>query len=424
MEKNIRAKNEMPIENTLPIISPDRSTEESALKSNNNKNKKNLNNISNENNSSYIQLTTENSLNLNENNSYSQPSVRPLNSAFIKRSTQLKIFIPIVSLKILTPVFFMLKYIIYCFENEEDQNYCKYSICILTSLIFLCYFLAVFTPSSQTNVNKYFDEFKNNIYSIRTDYPGNELQNLNSSQWNDCVFCNSKKFIRSSHCRTCNKCVLLRDHHCPYIANCVGFKNIQYFFNFLFWGDLGMIFYVISFIKFQFFSNAHNSIYIPLYLKIPLYIDFGLSIFFVINIIGLMMKLFINVYNNRTQLENMRTAIVDYYFPICPKCARDFSRYNIEPEINFYNLGFLANIYYIIGPTPFHFIFPLPKYNNYILDENCPIFKKIKMIDRMDKFKFMVKNDRNNINILDNEESSPDYYIKACHDYYDGKKII
>ena len=422
MEKNIRAKKEL--ENTIPIVSPDRSTEESVLKSNNNKNKKNLNNTSNNNNSSYIQLTTDNSLNLNENNSYSQPSVRPLNSAFITRSTQLKIFIPIVSLKILTPVFFMLKYIIYCFENEEDQNYCKYSICILTSLIFLCYFLAIFTSSSQTNVNKYFDELKNNIYSIRPDYPGNELQNLNSSQWNDCVFCNSKKFIRSSHCRTCNKCILLRDHHCPYIANCVGFKNMQYFFNFLFWGDLGMIFYVISFIKFRFFSNAHNYIYIPLYLKIPLYIDFGLTIFFVINIIGIMMKLFINVYNNRTQLENMRTAFVDYYFPICPKCVRDFRRFNIEPEINFYNLGFLANIYYIIGPTPFHFIFPLPKYNNYILDENCAIFKNIKMIDRIDKFKFMVKKDRNYINILDDDESSPHVYIKACHNHYDEKKIV
>ena len=84
----------------------------------------------------------------------------------------------------------------------------------------------------------------------------------------------------------------------------------------------------------------------------------------------------------------------------------------------------MANLYYIIGPTPFHFIFPLPKYNNYILDENCPVFKRIKMADRLDVYKFMVKKDYNNANILSNEESSPNSYIKSCHKYYDGKNII
>ena len=39
--------------------------------------------------------------------------------------------------------------------------------------------------------------------------------------------------------------------------------------------------------------------------------------------------------------------------------------------INYYNIGFLSNLYYIIGPTLLHFIFPLPKYNNYILYYAC-----------------------------------------------------
>ncbi len=427
MENNTTIKKEIPIKAELSVISPERSTEESGLKSNIKKDNNDINDNNNNNSNSYIKLTTENILNINENtnnNNIIQLENRPINNSTISRSTQLKIFIPIVSFKILTPVFFMLKYIIYCFENEEDQNYCKYSIWILTSLIFLCYFFATFTSSSQTNVNKYFDQTKSNILSVRIENPGNELQNLNASEWNDCVFCNSKKFIRSSHCRTCNKCILLRDHHCPYIIGCVGFKNMQYFINFLFWADLGLIFYIISFIKFQFFSDVHNYIIIPLYLKIILYIDFTFSFFSVINLFGLMNKLILNIYNNRTQLENMRTPIVEYYCPLCPKCVKDFRRYNIEPEANFYNIGFLANLYYIIGPTPFHFIFPLPKYNNYILDENCPVFKRIKMADRLDIYKYMVKKDYKNVNILDNEESSPNCYIKSCHKYYDGKNII
>ena len=426
----------------LSIISPERTTEESGLKSNLNKNNDNNDSINNTNNSSYMQLTNETNLNLNENNANNtrnnnnnininnininnnQFNYPPTNESRITRSTQLRAFIPFVSIKILIPVFFMLKYLIYSFENEEDQKYCKISVWVVTFLIFLCYFLAVFTPTNQTNVNEYFDQTKNNILTVRIDNPGNKLQDLVSSQWADCAFCQSKKFIRSSHCRICNKCVLFRDHHCPYIANCVGFKNMQYFINFLFWGDFGLLFYVISFIKFHFFSEVRKIIVIPLYLKAILYGDFIFTCFFVINLFGLMSKLFINIYNNRTQLENMRTYIVEYYCPICPKCVKDFTRFNIQPEVNFYNIGFLSHLYYIIGPTPFHFIFPLPKYNNYILDENCPIFKKIKNIDRMSLFKYIVNKDPSKINILDGDESSPNVYIQSCHKYYDGKKIV
>ena len=116
----------------------------------------------------------------------------------------------------------------------------------------------------------------------KTDSPGNEIQNINNFMWNNCPFCKIKKFIRTSHCRICNKCVLMRDHHCPYIGNCVGFKNIQYFFNFVFWGDTGIIFYIISFIYFKSYSNV--KIIIPFYLRILLYTDLAFSFFFICNI--------------------------------------------------------------------------------------------------------------------------------------------
>ena len=417
----------LPLEGELSVLNQDRTTEISGLKSE--KSKDNKDSINNSNNSSYIQLTNENSLNLEENNNSinfnnNQFKYNPINQSRIKRSTQLKIFIPLVSAKILIPAFFMLRYTIYCFENEEDQNYCKYSVWILIFLIFLCYFLAIVKSNSQSNVDKYFDEVKNNILSIRMDNPGNELQDLNSDQWGDCLFCKSKKFIRSSHCRTCNKCILLRDHHCPYLGSCVGFKNMQYFFNFLFWAEFGLIFYIISFIKFNFFSDIRKYIVMEIYIKIFFYIDSFFTIFFIFNIMCLMGKLFVNIYNNCSQLEWLKLGIIEYYCPICPKCVKDYKIFNIKPQTNKYNIGFLANIYYIIGPTPFHLIFPLPKYNNYILDENCPVFKKLKFAERLEIFKFLVRKDHKNINIFENDESSPQVYVKACHKFYDGKKII
>lgn len=362
-------------------------------------------------------LTVENSLNLVDD----FPDNRK-KSNFAKKK-QLFIFIPIVSLKILTPVFFMLKYIIYTFPDEKDINYAKYSTIFLTLIIFYCYFLSIFTPATQTKVDKYFNNLAYNILTVRKDNPGIDLQDLNISQWFDCKFCKAKKFIRSSHCRTCNQCILYRDHHCPYIANCVGFKNIQYFVNFLFWGFYGMVYYVICLSHAYFVFKKNEQFTIPLYFKIIMIFDLGATICFILNIFGLMINILINIYNNRSQIEFRRMPLVETYCPICPSCSRKHGP-NVQLVFNFYNLGFLSNLYYIIGPTPFHFIFPLPKYNNYILDENCPAFKKLKYPDRIDIIKYRAKNNLNLVEMLNSGECEPNNFIEKCHEYYDTKKIV
>ena len=341
------------------------------------------------------------------------------NISKISKKTQYKIYLPIVTIKIILPDFFMLKYIIYTYEDIEDQNYCKYSVIILSLFILFCYYFAVFSNSSQSKVDKYFNDIC--YFFHKTDSPGYEIQDLKNYQWKDCPFCKSKKFMRTSHCRICNKCVLMRDHHCPYIANCVGFKNIQYFFNFVFWGDTGIIFYIISFIYFKFYSNIQLDI--PFYILVFMYIDIFLSGFFIINITGILIRLLIMAYNNRTQKENLIGPITENYCPIFYCCA-NCSRFPFKREINHYNQGFLSNFYYLIGPTILHFIFPLPKYKNYSLDENCPSLKYICHADRLSLFKYMVENDPSKINLLEEGDSSPDYYIKNCHKYYDGKTII
>lgn len=48
-----------------------------------------------------------------------------------------------------------------------------------------------------------------------------------------CQPCENFKPERTHHCQSCGICVLRMDHHCPWIANCVGFRNQKFFWNFL-----------------------------------------------------------------------------------------------------------------------------------------------------------------------------------------------
>ena len=402
------------MENNSEPLSPDNANEESILKSSqkSNDSEESINNLKNTNTSDLL-----NNLNIKLNDLEMTKKTKNITS--ITKKTQYMIYLPIVTIKIIAPSFFMLKYILNSFGNVEDREYCKYAFCVLSAFILFCYYLAIFSESGQTNVNKYFN--LNTYYPHRTEDPGKEIQNLKKYVWGDCPFCNIKKYMRTSHCRICNKCILMRDHHCPFIINCVGFKNMQYFFNFVLWADVGIFYYIICFIKFKFISDIKFDI--PLYVEILMYVDIGFSAMFTLNITGIMVRLLIVVYNNRTQKETSMSVPVESYCPLC-YCCTNYPSFGFKREVNEYNIGFLSHFYYLIGPTIFHFLFPLPKYNNYILSENCPPLTKLYCPNRLDLFKAMVKINPDKIHLLEEDESSPDFYLKNCHKYYDNKKII
>ena len=65
----------------------------------------------------------------------------PHNISPVSVKSQYKKFIPFVTIKILFSIFYMYKYVIYGIENKEDQNYCKYAICIF---FFIFYFVITY----------------------------------------------------------------------------------------------------------------------------------------------------------------------------------------------------------------------------------------------------------------------------------------
>ena len=351
-------------------------------------------------------------------------------------------FIPLVSLKIFIPFFFYNSYLIYAnhTENEEQEIKCdKYFSYTLLLLIYLCYFLSIKTSSKQMKIETYIykrinnnknNEIKSNDKDNdknKTDDNKFDIENIYNNQVKEfnnkdeklsekityfdlknynqvCNYCHIRTFIRATHCLTCDECILFKEEHCPYIANCIGYNNIQYFINLLFWCIYGLIYYFFLCIKSFFKFNVKISIF-PLIILIS---DFTIDLLILKSLVQKLYKLLFNIYNNVTQYEIQ---------------LEENNNHNEKKSHNLFNIGFLNHFYYIIGPTPFHFLFPLPKIKNYGNDENSPIFLKCKFPNRLELVKYLAKRDPKYKEFLNEVESDPNNYINLCHNFYDNKNI-
>lgn len=124
-----------------------------------------------------------------------------------------------------------------------------------------------------------------------------------------CPDCEIYRPARSRHCQSCDRCVEKFDHHCPWVNNCIGARNLGWFFAFinLVWLSLlftaGIHTYLITeIIK----EKEHNllslsfkgSIGIILYSVLA-----GLSIIFLFPVTLLVLVHYKNFFTNRTTNE-------------------------------------------------------------------------------------------------------------------------
>lgn len=61
-----------------------------------------------------------------------------------------------------------------------------------------------------------------------------------------CRKCNKQRPPRAHHCKGCGRCRLRMDHHCPWIGNCVGYWNHGHFLRFLTYAASGLLIAFIS----------------------------------------------------------------------------------------------------------------------------------------------------------------------------------
>jgi len=80
---------------------------------------------------------------------------------------------------------------------------------------------------------------------------GSDIESNSNVSTGLCKKCNRQKPPRTHHCSVCNKCVLAMDHHCPWVNNCVGFRNYRYFFLFMVYIFLGVLFIIVSVLRFH-----------------------------------------------------------------------------------------------------------------------------------------------------------------------------
>ena len=396
----------------------------------------------------------DSSLNTNLNNTLFYNHNDDENKVNSSIRTQCIIFIPLVCILILLPFFIFNKYLIFADnkKREEDITNEKFISYILLILINLCYFLSIKTSSKQMKIEKYIYKNiinnnevktdKNNINNKNIDNDNKEeklnnnsdnIYNTQIKEFNNkdeklsqnmvnfdlknynqvCNYCHIRTFIRATHCLVCDECILFKQEHCQYIANCIGINNIQYYINFLFWCICGLIFYSFFLIKF-FFNFDYNKIGISVTSLIIS--NFVMNLMILIMLINKLYKLFRNIFKNVTQYEQQMEENEKINLGV------NINSNNYK-EHNLFNIGFLSHLYYIIGPTPFHFFLPLPKIKTYGNDENCPIFLKCKFPNRLELIKYLAKKDPKYKDLLNDVESDPNNYIKLCHDYYDDKYI-
>ncbi|KAK9464469.1 hypothetical protein V1512DRAFT_268292 [Lipomyces arxii] len=76
-----------------------------------------------------------------------------------------------------------------------------------------------------------------------------------------CIFCYTRRPLRSKHCKFCERCVAKLDHHCPWIHNCVGVRNHRAFLVYVLLLEAGVPMFLYLVCKYTLSASAQSEGY-------------------------------------------------------------------------------------------------------------------------------------------------------------------
>lgn len=136
-------------------------------------------------------------------------------------------FIPVLLVYLIITINTYTFTVYYCFEFPLKITKIKL---IISPCFYICAIMTIITHTLSMVTNPGFV----NQGILNMEKVKNKIKDLPF-----CKKCDKARPYKSHHCSTCQACILKMDHHCPWIANCVGFGNQKFFYQFLFYASLG-----------------------------------------------------------------------------------------------------------------------------------------------------------------------------------------
>ncbi|KAI8069973.1 DHHC palmitoyltransferase-domain-containing protein [Gongronella butleri] len=170
-----------------------------------------------------------------------------------------------------------------------------------------------------------------------------------------CRTCDAYKPPRSHHCRVCQQCVLRMDHHCPWINNCVGHGNYAYFLRFIFSVNLTCS-YALALLVWRLYhildmNSLQNRLHPVTVLEMILIVYDVVGVFIVLFSVGILGLYHIYcLARGQTSIEAGERANV-----------RRLVKKRKIPPVDFpYDVGILANVSSVLGPSIVAWFLPRP----------------------------------------------------------------
>ena len=142
------------------------------------------------------------------------------------------------------------------------------------------------------------------------------------------------------------------DHHCPWVCNCVGFRNIKFFYLYLFYSTIFILLNIsVLIVEGIYFLSLDNSDAAPYIFLVWA----GMGCSFLVSVFSLLCYHSWLIGRNLTTIENISMGDASIYNRLYGRAALRKLSYSADS----YDLGLRQNWIQVFGPRPLLWFVPV-----------------------------------------------------------------